>query len=602
MSDHLRRYAAGALAVSALAGVTAVGVFRGALDWRPVSYGLTASPAELLPADVTTANPVRIVGTTLDPQGRPVVSVHTATNKATAAAYISSAQRARNAIGVETDAVTTAAGVLDGSDPMRGDQWHLARIKAADAWATSTGNGVTVAVLDTGVDASHPDLAGRLLPGYDAIHKTADDGTDANGHGTQVAGVIAALTGNDTGVSGIAPDAQILPVRVLNSLGLGYASDTATGIVYAADHGAKVIDLSLTTPTKVAAVSNAIAYARGLGAVVVAAGGNDRLKGNPASYPAADGGVIAVAATDANDKIATYSTKGGYIDVAAPGNSILSTFKGGDYRAMTGTSAAAPQVAAVAALVKAARPALTPDQVEWVIEKSASDLGVAGKDADFGFGMVNALAAVGAVNGTITSPAASPSPSAPPAKAPVKAPAKIKLTIATVAPKPVVYGGTATVKYTVLAAGKPWALHTAQLGIAPAGSAVFTYTDVTTDGSGAIVYALPATGKFQIKLVVPTSDTYVGVSSPVTSVVVQASADVSSWDTGLFTVDLAGAVGQTVRIQRLDPKKGWLNDSTYAATSPDFEKTGLVSGTKYRIIVPNTTAVTGLTSAAVTIA
>jgi subtilisin family serine protease len=241
-----------------------------------------------------------------------------------------------------------------------------------------------VAVIDTGVDATHPDLAGQVLPEYDVINRTTlATATDPNGHGTHVAGTIAADAGNGIGISGIAPDAKILPIRVLGANGSGYMSDAATGITYAADHGATVINMSLGSASKVTAVTNAIAYARSKGVTVVAAAGNDRQSGSPTSYPGADQGVIAVAATDSNDVVASYSNAGSYVDVAAPGSNILST-TGGTYQSWNGTSMASPHVAAIAALLEAYNPRLTPDEVEAAIEGSAVDLGPAGKDNDYG--------------------------------------------------------------------------------------------------------------------------------------------------------------------------------------------------------------------------
>jgi serine protease len=387
-------------AVGALAALGAVALPTGAAEWTPVTHGLTAGPEDLLPATVSAAEPARIVTTTVGRDGRPVISVKEATDRQSAARYVHDGRQTADAVSVEVDAPMYALGVPSGPDPYRARQWSVTKLNVAEAWKRSTGAGVTVAVLDSGVDARHPDLAANVLSGYDAITGQAGPSTDGNGHGTHVAGVIAAVTGNGAGISAIAPDARILPVKVLGADGSGNMSDAAEGIVWAADHGAEVINMSLGTTRRVAAVSTAIAYARTKGVVVVAAAGDSRRSGSPLSYPAADAGVIAVAATDAGDRYGGYSSAGSHVDVAAPGSGILSTFPtalGSAYRSMNGTSTASPHVAAVAAMVRAAGPALTPDQVETVLERSAVDLGAKGFDNDHGNGRIDPVAALDAV-------------------------------------------------------------------------------------------------------------------------------------------------------------------------------------------------------------
>jgi type VII secretion-associated serine protease mycosin len=369
-------------------GVVAHG-FDGGPELRP------ATPGRALPAVVSPAHPVRVVSTTRDRAGRPVIATRTVTDRTTAARLMDA--------GLELDAAVTTAE----TDTYRDRQWDLDTMRVAEVWPRATGADVTVAVIDTGVDATHPDLDGQVLPGADFISGTEGTSVDPNGHGTHVAGTIAALAGNGAGIAGAAPDARILPIRVLGGNGGGYMSDVANGIVYAADHGADVINLSVSSTAQVGAVTDAIAYARGRGVVVVAAAGNARGSGSPTAYPAADPGVLAVAATDAADRVAPYSTRGGYVDVAAPGSDILSTFPpatGVAYRRMNGTSMAAPHVAALAALLKSADRELGPDRIERAIESSAADLGEPGRDDDFGFGRVDAAAALAA---------AVPPPSAP---------------------------------------------------------------------------------------------------------------------------------------------------------------------------------------------
>jgi type VII secretion-associated serine protease mycosin len=419
MGKQLRRYSAGVATAGALAGAALLAPPVTTHSERPaspkMSRGLTASPDQLLPSVVSAARPVRVVSTVLESGGRPVITVGTATDRNTAAALVRTGQRATGAVDVELDAPVRAADVPAGDDPLRSSQWDLATVRATDAWASSTGAAVTVAVIDSGVDATHPDLAGQVLPGADFITGTEGEAIDPNGHGTHVAGTIAALAGNGEGVAGLAPGARILPIRVLNANGGGYMSDVANGIVYATDRGADVISMSLSATIQVDAVTNAVAYAHSRGVVVVAAAGNARATGSPASYPAADPGVIAVAATDANDNVAYYSTQGSYVDVAAPGSDIVSTFPvatGMAYRRMSGTSMAAPHVAAVAALLKSYDRGLTPDQIEQAITGSAVDLGVPGRDDDFGSGRLDAAAALAAVTRPTPQPT-TPQPTTP---------------------------------------------------------------------------------------------------------------------------------------------------------------------------------------------
>ena len=217
-----------------------------------------------------------------------------------------------------------AAATAISLDPLRSAQWALDKLgfePVRDAVEPST---VTVAVVDTGVEASHEDLAGTVLGGWDALTGRPGADTDGYGHGTHVAGIVAALTGNGLGGSGAASGVRILPVRVLDADGQGWSSSIAEGIRWAADHGADVINLSLggTVPSDVYRV--AINYAvNGRGAVVVASAGNDYQSGNPMQYPASDPDVIAVGASTASGARAAFSSTGGYVAISAPGTSIL---------------------------------------------------------------------------------------------------------------------------------------------------------------------------------------------------------------------------------------------------------------------------------------
>ena len=312
-------------------------------------------------------------------------------------------------------------------DPRYIDQWALQRISSASAWDITTGSSsIIVAVIDTGIDTSHPDRPQNLMLGADYIVDSSGNtlvSGDPQGHGTHVAGIIAARMNNGTGVTGIAPGVTLMAIRVLDASGSGDTFTTAKGITYAVDHGAKVINLSLSGDTSDSAEEAAVNYAYSKGAMLVAAAGNCYQGGgdcnylnNPVMYPAALDHVVAVAATTYNDKQAYYSETGPYIDLAAPGGAqstaptdprsdlILSTCSGATYCNKAGTSMASPYVAGVAALVWSVNPSLSPDQVETILRQSAVDLGTAGRDDVFGYGRVNAYQAAVKAQTTLGSP------------------------------------------------------------------------------------------------------------------------------------------------------------------------------------------------------
>ncbi len=299
--------------------------------------------------------------------------------------------------GAEIDSTVTS---LD--DPNEAAQWGLDAASYKAAWPTTTGAGVTVAVVDSGVRATHQDLAGAVLHGTDFVSAGGDGMSDPNGHGTHVAGIIAARS-NGVGGLGGAPSVRILPVRVLDASGSGYTSDVASGIIYAADHGARVVNLSLGGPTASPSLEQAMQYANSKGAVVVAAAGNDAESGNAPLYPAAYPEAIAVAAVDSSLARASFSQYGAYVDLAAPGVNILSSWSSSDasYAYASGTSMAAPFVSAAAALVYAHEPKFHAGDVTRRLEATATDLGTPGWDAYYGHGFVNPSSAVlGGTEGT----------------------------------------------------------------------------------------------------------------------------------------------------------------------------------------------------------
>ncbi|MFC7534722.1 S8 family peptidase [Actinoplanes sp. GCM10030250] len=589
MKVRLRRYAAGAVAAGALA---AAGVFvmpSGTAGWEPVTYGLTQSPEQLLPETVTETKPARIVTTTVDRKGRPVVTVKEATNRKAATRLVKEAQKTEDAVSVELDFPVHALGVPTGSDTYRSQQWDFAKLKIAEAWKRSTGAGVTVAVIDTGVDARHPDLAKNVLSGYDALTNKAGVSTDGNGHGTHVAGTIAAVTGNNIGVSAVAPDVKILPVKVLSANGSGNTSDTAEGIIWAADNGAKVINMSLGGSGKAAAVSNAIRYARSKGVTVVAAAGNSRGEGSPINYPGADEGVIAVAATDAADRFATYSNAGSYVDVAAPGSAIMSTYPNSSYMSFNGTSMATPHVAAVAALLKSYSPALTPDQIESALEKTSVDLGASGFDKDYGYGRIDPVAALASVAPRTTPPTTAPTSSAARAN---------PLLTTTVISREVAYGTSTATTFTVRVAGKVWARKPVSLCVSEAEGEFFC-TDTTTTVSGTVVLSRPATSSYKANLKVAETETTNAATSPTATYRVRAKVTVTRTSRGVMTVRLTGAAGQTVQVQQYMAGR-WVEIGDFPAAATTTVS-GMTIGQRYRVVVPDTAAILGVTSAGVMI-
>ncbi len=367
-------------------------------DWQRPSHSLHVAPQKLLDrAHVPAAHPVRVVSVrTVD--GKPTVSVTTSNDRAEAAQRITEAQQAPGAVAVSVDtrvhAVGTAQAATVSNDTLRSSQWALTRLQAEQVWGQQPGRGTIVAVVDSGVDASHPDLKGDVIPGADFVSGTGGNGfDDEHGHGTHVAGIIAATANNGIGVAGLAQGVKVMAVRVLDSTGSGWDSTIAQGIIYATDHGASVINLSLGGPGSDVSAS-AISYALAHGVVVVAAAGNERASGDPVTYPAAYPGVLGVAASDSSDATASFSNTGAYVDVTAPGVRVLSTYPGDRYAWMDGTSMATPYAAAAAALLKSGHPSLTPAEVDSALERTADDLGAPGRDDESGYGLIDPRAAL----------------------------------------------------------------------------------------------------------------------------------------------------------------------------------------------------------------
>ncbi len=279
------------------------------------------------------------------------------------------------------------------NDPYFSSEWHLQKIQAPTTWDTTVGsNAITVAVLDSGVDAAHPEFSGKLVSGWNVVSNNSDT-SPVDNHGTWVAGVVGAANNNSIGVASTGWNTSVMPVRITNTAGYAYWSDVANGIVWAADHGAKVANVSydLASSCGATAMDSAAQYFRNKGGVVVGSAGNDSLNVNCAADPY----WIIVSATDSNDALPSWSNYGSFIDIAAPGTYIYTTAVGGGYAQVQGTSFSSPITAGVVALMMAANPNLTPSQYESLLEQAADNTsGGPLPSPYFGWGRVNAANAV----------------------------------------------------------------------------------------------------------------------------------------------------------------------------------------------------------------
>lgn len=287
----------------------------------------------------------------------------------------------------EVDQLMPAAGAAN--DPYYTSEWHLPDIGAPTAWNYATGSGVVIAILDTGVDGTHPDLASQMVPGWNFYNNNGNT-ADSNGHGTAVAGTAAAATNNAVGVASVAGGAKIMPVVIADPTGWAYWSTVAQGITWAADQGARVESLSYQGASASATIQSAASYLRSKGGVLfVAAGNTGAIDNTPATSL-----MMVVSAVQQGDTLASFSSFGSFVDISAPGNNIITTKMGGGYWNCWGTSFATPIVAATAALILSERPDFTPAQVDATLETSARDLGAPGYDIYYGYGDVNATAAL----------------------------------------------------------------------------------------------------------------------------------------------------------------------------------------------------------------
>jgi subtilisin family serine protease len=409
--------------------------------------------------------------------GQPQVRKFRARSVAQARELAESLNSRTGLVATVNATLRATASVLE-NEPEGASQADMLMIGAPAAWPITTGAGVIVAVLDTGVDGSNPDLAGRVLPELDMLPDVATT-PDANGHGTLVASVVAAAL-NSYGIAGVAPAATILPVAALDPMGYGDISTVAEAIVAATNAGARVINMSLGGPDRNKVLDAACAYAHARGAVLVAAAGNSRTSGNRVQYPAASPYVLAVGSVDSNGAPSYFSNTGSYIDLVAPGEGIIGAAPGGGESVMDGTSAAAPHVSGAVALAASANPTLSADElIDSVLGSAVRGQG-AGRDKRMGFGLVRADLTVTRAQ----------------AKAPPAAAVTVVRRVASVdaAPEPIRRGRTLTViaHLTALYDDSQWRP-------APAGSQVtFEFRRSGTKGYTPVATAPTMTGGYAV--------------------------------------------------------------------------------------------------------
>lgn len=294
------------------------------------------------------------------------------------------------------------------NDPYYPNGWHLPKIGAPAAWGDSLGSDITIAILDSGVEGDHPDLAAKMVPGWNFFDNNSNT-SDVSGHGTRVAGAAAALTNNGIGVAGVARHSQIMPIRITDTSGWGTWSGIANGLVWAADRGVRVANISFVGVSSSLSARNAAQYMKNKNGLVIVAAGNT---GNLENYTTTDT-MIPVAATTSSDARASWSSYGNYVLLSAPGAGIWTTRDGKSYGASNGTSFSSPITAGVIALMMAANPSMKNTDIEQTLFATAVDLGATGWDPYFGHGRVDAGAAVQAVTTTKTA-AAPPADTEPP--------------------------------------------------------------------------------------------------------------------------------------------------------------------------------------------
>jgi subtilisin family serine protease len=294
----------------------------------------------------------------------------------------------------EVDGIAPLSQTPD--DPYFPNQWHHTVVETPAAWDVATGAGVTIAILDTGVDGTHPDLAARMVSGWNTYEGNSNS-SDVYGHGTKVAGTSVAIGNNALGVTGMAPNSLIMPIRISALDGTASYSAAANGLTWAADHGARVANISYVMNGSLT-VQNAAQYLKNKGGLTVNSAGNYGVLDSTS----ANDTMITVSATDGSDNRTSWSSFGPYVDLSAPGAGIYTTTVGGGYAAVSGTSFSSPLTAGVIALMMSANPSLSPAQLTSILFSTARDIGDAGWDQYYGHGRVNAAAAVQAAKAAST--------------------------------------------------------------------------------------------------------------------------------------------------------------------------------------------------------
>jgi subtilisin family serine protease len=293
----------------------------------------------------------------------------------------------------ELDRIVQPADVIPNDPWYAGWQWHLPKISAPSAWSTTTGgSSIVIAILDTGVDGSHQDLVNKLVSGWN-VYNNNSDWSDVNGHGTNVAGVAGAQSNNGTGVAGVCWACKIMPIRISDTSGSATYSAMASGLTWAADHGARVANISYIASDS-STVRSAAQYFQNHGGVVTSSAGNYSTFDSSADNPY----ILTISAMDINDVFSSFSNYGNNVDLVAP-EAGYTTARGNSYMYAGGTSFSSPVVAGVAGLILSVNPALTGPQVQDILKQNADDFGAVGWDIYFGWGRVNAERAVTAASG-----------------------------------------------------------------------------------------------------------------------------------------------------------------------------------------------------------
>jgi subtilisin family serine protease len=280
----------------------------------------------------------------------------------------------------------------------RGNYWgyQLDTLEIEKAWSESTGKGVKIAVVDSGVDMNEVSLRERVLPGWSP--DGSDGRADSNGHGTAVASILAGRLSDGNGVVGIAPDSLVVPIAVVGNSGFVSSDIVVRGIVWAVDSGVDIINISMSGVEDYPPLQAAVEYALGKDVMVVASGGNFYQNGNPTTFPASYKGVIAVGAVDRDNLVATYSNQGGYISLVAPGNNILAPFVGNGVSSWEGTSVAAPMISGLFAIMLAKYPFLNVKEIFQAVSYTAKDLATPGVDISTGYGLPSISEAIKYIN------------------------------------------------------------------------------------------------------------------------------------------------------------------------------------------------------------